>query len=175
MIPPGRAEGCNCAGLAITLAPALADTTIMGMHSFMERSYRVGPDGQTAVCDTIAARRDVDALSDALAWRRNTLSRAELQEAGTVLALRALMVLDDMLQATQMYEENVPLTLMREQVRMLCEIAGAYVTERDIDGYQAPEERARIGRLRDFAGPLMDCCSELAAAQDEVRERALPV
>jgi hypothetical protein len=145
------------------------------MHSFMERSYRVGPDGRTAVCDTIAARRDVDALMDALAWRRDTLARAEMQEADAVLALRALMVLDDMLAATRAYEEHVPLTLMREQVCMLCEIAGAYVTERDIDGYQAPEERARIERLRDFAGPLMDCCSELAAAHDEVRERALPV
>jgi hypothetical protein len=145
------------------------------MHSFMERSYRVGPDGRTAVCDTIAARGDVDVLRDALAWRRDTLARAEMQEADAVLALRALMVLDDMLEATHVYEEHVPLTVTREQVCMLCQIAGAYITERDIDGYQAPEERVRIERLRAFAGPLMDCCSELAAAQDELRERALPV
>jgi hypothetical protein len=145
------------------------------MTSFMERSYRIGPDGRTAVCDTIADRPDVDALRDALAWRRNELSRAELDDADTVLVLRALMTLEDMLEATSVYEELVPLTLTRDQVRSLCEIAGAYITDRDIEGYQTPEERARIERLRDFAGPLMDCCSELATAEDQLRERALSV
>jgi hypothetical protein len=147
----------------------------MGMTSFMERSYRIGPDGRTAVCDTIAARTDVDALRDALAWRRNELSRTELDDADTVLVLRAIMTLEDMLEATTVYEEHVPLTLTRDQVRSLCEIAGTYVTDRDIDGYQAPEERARIERLRGFAGPLMDCCSELAVAEDQLRERPVSV
>jgi hypothetical protein len=145
------------------------------MPSFMDRSYRIGPDGRTAVCDTIAARRDVDALGDALAWRRDTLSRAEMQDADAVLVLRAIMVLDDILEATRVYEENVPLTLTREQVHILCEVSGAYISERDVDSYQAPEERDRIERLRAFAGPLMDCCSELATAQEQVRESALPV
>jgi hypothetical protein len=145
------------------------------MTTFMERSYRIGADGRTVVCDTIADRPDVDAIADALAWRRNALGRAELQEADTVLALRALMVLEDMLDSTRDYEEHVPLTVTREQVSMLCEIAGSYVSERDVPEYQAPEERVRIERLRGFAGPLMDCCSELAAAQDEAHERALPV
>jgi hypothetical protein len=147
----------------------------MGTTSFVQRSYRIGPDGETVVCDTIADRPDVDVLRDALGWRRDTVSRVELDEIDTVLALRALMVLDDMLESMRDYEEHVPLTLTREQVRMLCEIAGAYVTERDVDGYQTPEERDRIQRLRRFAGPLMDCCGELAAAQDEARERPLPV
>ncbi len=147
----------------------------MGMTSFMERSYRIGADGRTVVCDTIADRPDVDALADALAWRRSTLAREELQDVETVLALRAIMVLEDMLQSTRAYEEHVPLTLTREQVSALCEIAGAYISERDVPEYQAPEERERIERLRGFAGPLMDCCSELAAAQDEARERPLAV
>jgi hypothetical protein len=145
------------------------------MPSFMQRSYRVGPDGHTAVCDAIADRRDVDALGDALAWRRDTVSRAELQDADSVLALRAVMMLEDMLDATRVYEEHVPLTVNREQAQGLCAAAGEYISERDVEGYQAPEERERIARLRAFAGPLMDCCSELAAAQDELRERALPV
>jgi hypothetical protein len=145
------------------------------MPSFMERTYRIGPDGRTVVCDTIAARRDVDALADALAWRRDSLSRGELHDTDAVLVLRAIMVLDDMLAATRVYEEHVPLTLTRDQVHILCEIAGSYISERDVDGYQSPEERDRIERLRAFAGPLMDCCSELAAAHDEVRERPLPV
>lgn len=175
MIPPGEDEGSNCIPRAITPRTVLADTAGMGMTSFMERSYRIGPDGRTAVCDTIAARRDVDALRDALAWRRDELSRVEMQDADTVLALRALMTLEDMLEATTVYEEHVPLTLVRDQVRTLCEVAGAYVTDRDVDGYQAPEERERLERLRDFAGPLMDCCSELTAGQDQLHEGALPV
>jgi hypothetical protein len=141
----------------------------------MDRSYRIGADGQTVVCDTIVRRADLDALSDALAWRRDRLSRVEFDDAETVLTLRGLMVLDDMLGATRAYEDNAPVTVNRKQVHALCEIAGAYVAERDIEGYQAPEERERIECLRGLAGPLMDCCSELAAAQDEVRERAISV
>lgn len=141
----------------------------------MDRSYRVGPDGRSVVCDTLAERLDIDALSDALAWRRDGISRLELEDADAVASLRALMVLDDMLGATAAYEDHAPLTLSSEQVNTLCEIAGTYVSERDLDGYQAPEERERIARLRGLAGSLMDCCSELAAAHDEVRERALAV
>jgi hypothetical protein len=145
------------------------------MTAFMDRSYRIGPDGHGVVCDTVVGSGDVGALSDALAWRRDELSRVELDDAGAVLTLRALMVVDDMLGVASVYEGHAPLTITREQVHMLCEIAGAYVAERDVDGYQAPEERDRIARLRGLAGPLMDCCSELAAAEDEVRERAISV
>lgn len=139
----------------------------------MDRSYRIGPDGHGVVCDTVVGSRDIGALSDALAWRRDELSRVELDDADAVLSLRGLMVLDDMLAAASAYD--APLTIDRAQVHMLCEIVGAYVTERDVEGYQAPEERDRLERLRGVAGPLMDCCSELAAAEDEARERAMPV
>jgi hypothetical protein len=145
------------------------------MSAFMDRSYRIGPDGRGVVCDTVVGSRDLGALSDALAWRRDELSRVELDDADAVLSLRGLMVLDDMLAAADAYEGDAPLTINRDQVHMLCEIVGAYVTERDVEGYQAPEERDRIERLRGVAGPLMDCCSELAAAEDEARGRAIPV
>ncbi|HEV7882188.1 MAG TPA: hypothetical protein VGO81_01395 [Solirubrobacteraceae bacterium] len=141
----------------------------------MDRSYRIGPDGHGVLCDTVVGRGDIGALSDALAWRRDELSRVELDDAEAVLTLRGLMVVDDMLAVAAMYEGDAPLTVTRDQVHMLCEIAGAYVAERDVEGYQAPEERDRIDRLRGLAGPLMDCCSELAAAEDEVRERAISV
>jgi hypothetical protein len=147
----------------------------MGISSFMQRSYRIGPDGSSVLCDTIADRPDVDALLDAIAWHRDALSRTEMQDADTVLALRALMVLDDMLDSTRAYEEHVPLTFTREQVCVLGDIAGAYVSERDVESYQPPEERDRIERLRTFGGPFLDCCSEFAAAQDEARDRALLV
>jgi hypothetical protein len=146
----------------------------MGISAFMDRSYRIGPDGHGVVCDTVVGGQDIVALSDALAWRRDELSRVEL-DVDAVLTLRGLMVLDDMLVAANAFEQAAPLTVNREQVHVLCEIAGAYVAARDVAGYQAPEERDRIERLRVLGGPLMDCCSELAAAEDEVRERAISV
>jgi hypothetical protein len=172
---PGRSAKQDSVPLAITSAAMHADTANMGTSAFMDRRYRIGPDGHGVVCDTVVGRADVDALSDALAWRRDERSRGELDDADAVLTLRELMTLDDMLAATRVYEDNVPLTLHRGQVHTLCEIAGAYVAERDVEGYQAPEERDRIERLRALAGPLMDCCSELAAAHEELRERAISV
>jgi hypothetical protein len=168
-------EDANCGPLAITPEPALADTTSMGMTSFMDRSYRIGPDGRTVVCDTMASRRDIGALRDALAWRRTEQSRVELDDADTVLRLRSIMVLEDMLDATSVYEDEAPLTLARAQVQMLCEVTGAYVSERDVESYQPPEERERIGLLRDLAGTLMDCCSELTVAHEQAREHLLSV
>ena len=171
----GEAEERNCIPRAITPATDDADNGSMGMTSLVERSYRIGPDGRSPVCDTIAARADIDALRDALAWRRNALARLELQDADTVLVLRALMALEDMLDATSAYDEHAPLTLTSDQVRALCEIVGAYITGRDVESYQPPEERERIERLRSLAGRLMDCCSELATAHEQLRERELTV
>ena len=172
---PGRPANQDSVPLAITPGAMLADTANMGMTAFMDRRYRIAPDGHGVVCDTVVGRADVEALSDALAWRRDERSRSGLDDADAVLTLRELMTLDDMLAATRVYEDNAPLTLNRGQTLTLCEIAGAYVAERDVEGYQAPEERDRIERLRALAGPLMDCCSELAAAHEELRERAISV
>ena len=61
---------------------------------------------------------------------------------------------------------------------MLCELAASYVAERDVESYQPLEERERIALLRALGGPLMDCCCEFAAAQEEaraLREPPLPV
>ncbi len=147
----------------------------MGISADMQRSYRVGDDGRSAVCDALLTRLDLEALVEAVAWRRDDLSREELLDVDAVLALRALIGLDDLLTAPRPDEDRIVLTVDRPQVQLLCAIAGTYASERDIDGYQSPEERDRIERLRALAGPLMDCSSELAAAQDELRDRALPV
>ena len=148
------------------------------MSNLMERSYRIGRDGMTVVCDAIAVRGEIDAFRDALAWRRDQLARLEHDAADDVLALRAWMMLDDMLAATTDFREEVPLTVTREQAQMLCELAASYITERDVESYQPAEERERIAILRSLSGPLMDCCCEFAAAQEEacaLREPPLPV
>jgi hypothetical protein len=140
----------------------------------MERSYRIGRDGTTVVCDATLARVEVDALRDALAWRRDQLARVEHDGVDDVLALRAWMSLDDLLAATAVFGDEAPLTLTRDQARMLCELVASYVTERDLESYQPAEERDRIAMLRALGGPLMDCCCEFAAAQEEARELREP-
>lgn len=148
------------------------------MSNLMERNYRIGRDGITVVCDAIAVRGDIDAFRDALAWRRDQLARVEHDATDDVLALRAWMTLDDMLAATDVFGDEAPLTLTREQAQMLCELAASYVTERDVESYQPVEERERIAVLRALGGPLMDCCCEFALAQEEaraLREPPLPV
>jgi hypothetical protein len=148
------------------------------MSHLMERSYRIGRDAITVVCDVIAVRGEIDAFRDALAWRRDQLARMEHQSADDVIALRAWMTLDDMLAATDVFGDEAPLTVTREQAQMLCELAASYVAERDVESYQPVEERERIAILRALGGPLMDCCCEFAAAQEEaraLREPPLPV
>jgi hypothetical protein len=148
------------------------------MSTLMERSYRIGRDGTTVVCDATLARVEVDALRDALAWRRDQLSRVEHEAADDVLALRAWMTLDDLLASTAVFGDEAPMTLTREQAQQLCEVAATYVSERDVESYQPLEERERIATLRALSGPLMDCCCEFATAQEQVRalrEPPLPV
>lgn len=143
----------------------------MSSIAFLDRSYRIAPDGRSVVCDALIGSEAGIALGEALAWRRAEIGRRELDEAEAVLELRALMTVDDMLGAArETGADDAWLTFTRDQARLLCTIAGAYVAERDTDAYQVPEERARIALLRTLGGPLMDLCCEFAAAEDEARE-----
>jgi len=145
------------------------------MSAFMDRSYRIAPAERSVVCDAVVDREDNAALGDTLAWRREQIGREDIREVAAVLELRALMALDDLLAAVRETGPDAVVMLKREQAALLCQIAGAYVTDRDGDDYQSPEERDRIARLRALAGPLMDLCCEFAAAEDEAREQLLAV
>ncbi len=140
------------------------------MSAFIDRSYRIAPDGRSVVCDAVVGEDENESLGEALAWRRDEIARQDLQEAGDVLELRALMTLDDLLGVERASGPEATVTLSREQAGLLCQISCAYVTERDTDSYQPPEERDRIARLRGLAGPLIDLCCEFSAAEDEARE-----
>jgi hypothetical protein len=145
------------------------------MTAFMDRSYRIAPDGRSVVCYAVVSQEENESLGEALAWRRGDIGRNGLEQVAAVLELRALMTLDDLLTVQRAIGPEATLTLTREQARLLCQISGAYVTERDTDTYQPPEERDRIARLRGLAGPLMDLCCEFAAAEDEAREHLVSV
>jgi len=147
----------------------------MGTSNLMNRSYRIGRDGTTVVCDATALRGEIDVLREALAWKRDTLGRLDYDDAAGVLVLRGWITLDDLLDSTSVFGDEAPLTLIREQAQMLCELAVSYVAERDVESYQPPEERDRIAALRLLTGPLMDCCCEFGHAQAEVDARPLPV
>jgi len=147
----------------------------MGTSNLMNRSYRIGRDGTTVVCDATAVRGEIDVLREALAWKRDTLGRLDYDDADGVLMLRGWITLDDLLASTSVFGDEAPLTIVREQALMLCELAVSYVAERDVESYQPPEERDRIAALRLLSGPLMDCCCEFAAADEEVSKRPLPV
>jgi hypothetical protein len=145
------------------------------MSAFMDRSYRIAPAERSVVCDTVVGRDDNVALGDSLAWRRDQIGREGLEDVEAVLELRALMALDDLLGSVRETGPDAVVMLKRDQASLLCQIAGAYVTDRDGDEYQSPEERDRIARLRALGGPLMDLCCEFAAAEDEAREQLLSV
>lgn len=142
--------------------------------TFTDRQYRVAGGGGGVVVDAPGLPVDLDALRDALAWRRTESSVAELHDVDAVLALRALISLDDrLLAALETGGEIVLVTLTREDVVTLCGLAADYVTARDVEEYQPLDERERIARLRALSGTLMDTCSEFAAAEDEARAKAL--
>jgi len=145
----------------------------MPLTSFTDRSYRVAARERTVVCDSVATRDDLDALREAIAWRRNAHALGDLVDAASVLALRDLIALDDLLFERTAVESEALVTVDRRQARSLCEIAGAYVAARDVESFQAPEERERIARLRTLSGALMDTCCELAAAEQEAVEKEL--
>ena len=147
--------------------------TTMPLSSFTDRSYRVAQGGRSVVCDTVATREELDSLREAIAWRRNAHSLSAFDDAESVIMLRALISLDDLLFETTAVESEALVTVDREQARLLCEVAGAYVAERDVDSYQPLEERERIARLRGLSGSLMDTCCELAAAEQEANEKEL--
>lgn len=162
-----------CIGTRVHSAMSDVLPMMTSMSSFTDRSYRVARDGRTVVCDTIAQRDELATLRDAIAWQRDRQSWMALDDAESVLALRALTMVDDLLAEATAYESEALVTLSRDHALALCSLAGTYVTERDIESYQPPEERERIARLRAIAGPLMDTCCELAAAEDEAREKEL--
>ncbi|HEX4110629.1 MAG TPA: hypothetical protein VHX88_21045 [Solirubrobacteraceae bacterium] len=143
------------------------------MDGLRDRRYRVADSAGSVVSDVVAQRDELEALCAAIAWRRERLAATPLDDADAVLAVRALASLDERLADTIAAGPPTPLTIDREQALLLTEIAGAYVGERDFDGYAPPEERERIALLTALTGPLMDTCCELAAAADEARAASL--
>ena len=107
-----------------------------------------------------------DALADALSWQVNRRFQAEALEAEKVIELRAAAGLADRIDEHRGVEAKAPIRVNGDEVRLLIEAVVAYVSERDTESYQPPEERARIGELSALLDPLFDLAIELDRADD---------
>jgi hypothetical protein len=118
-----------------------------------------------AVFTLVPSRRG--ALADALSWHVTRQFQAGTLEADMVIELRAAGALADQLDEFRDAEERAPVRLNADQVRLLIEASATYVSERDVESYQSPEERARLAELAVVIDPLFDLAADLDRA-DEV-------
>jgi hypothetical protein len=107
------------------------------------------------------------ALADALSWHVQRRFQTDALEAEKVLDLRAGGALADRLDEFRGVEGRSEVRLTAGNVRLLIEAASGYRSERDVDSYQSPEERDRLGVLGDLVDPLFDLLADLDRA-DEV-------
>jgi hypothetical protein len=106
-----------------------------------------------------------DALADALSWHVTRRFQATSLEAPQdVVELRAAGALADKLDEFRGHEERAPVRLAAIEARALLEAGYDYIAERDVDGYQPPEERDRIGQLQAVIDPLFDLIAQLERA-----------
>ena len=106
-------------------------------------------------------------LGDVLSWHVNRSFRAGALEAEAVLELRAAGALADRFDQFRGEEGRAPVRLSAAEVRMLIGAVHAYISERDIESYQSPEERERLAILPRLIDPLFDLAADLDRA-DEV-------
>jgi hypothetical protein len=128
----------------------------------------VAEDGRAVAVFTLDEQRRA-ALADALSWHLNRRFQVDDLEADSVIEFRAAGALADRLDEFRGAEGRAPVRLNADQVRLLIEAASLYRSERDVDSYQPPEERDRLGALGELIDPLFDLASDLDRA-DEVLE-----
>lgn len=104
------------------------------------------------------------AIADALSWFLNRRWQAADVDADKVLELRAAGALADRVDEFRGVEGSSSVRLDSDQVRLVIEAAWAYIAERDVEGYQPPEERARLAELAALTDPLFDLVTDLDRA-----------
>ena len=109
------------------------------------------------------------ALADALSWQVTRRFQAESLEAEKVIELRGAGALADRIDEHRGVDAKAPIRVNGDEVRLLIEAVVAYVSERDTESYQPPEERERIGELTTLLDPLFDLALELDRADEVLR------
>jgi hypothetical protein len=92
--------------------------------------------------------------------------QVESLEAEKVLELRAAGALADQIDEHRGVEAKSSIRVNGDEVRLLIEAVVAYISERDTESYQSPEERARLAELSALLDPLFDLALDLDRADD---------
>ena len=131
----------------------------------LEDLHLVAENGR-AFAVFVAGMEQRDALADALSWQVNRRFQAESLEAEKVIELREAAALADRIDEHRGIEAKAPIRVNGDEVRLMIEAVVAYISERDTESYQPPEERARIGELSALLDALFDLALELDRADD---------
>jgi hypothetical protein len=132
----------------------------------------VAEDGRAVAVFTLEAGGRA-ALADALSWHVNRSFQITGLETDNVLELRAAGALADRLDEHRGAEGRAPVRVNADQARLLIEAASAYMSERDTETYQPPEERARLSELSGLIDPLFDLVAELDRADRVLAAQSL--
>ena len=123
----------------------------------------------TAIVDAPASA--AAALADAVALERDHLGSGALEAEG-ILTLRALGELAERLRPPQDAEMTV-LRLDAGDVASACDAAEHFLQARDVEAYQAPEDRERIAAVRDLLAGLRDVQARMMLAGLDASDAAL--
>jgi hypothetical protein len=123
-------------------------------------------DAGRAVAVFIAGAERRDALADALSWQLTRRFQAGALEAEAVVELRAAGALADRIDEHRGMEAKASIRLHADDARLLIEAVVAYISERDQEAYQPPEERARLAELTEVLDSLFDLVLDLDRADD---------
>ncbi|MEA2439202.1 MAG: hypothetical protein QOH76_626 [Thermoleophilaceae bacterium] len=131
----------------------------------LEDLHLVADSGRAAAVFAVGAEQRA-ALADALSWHVTRQFQAEALEAEKVIEMRAAAGLADRLDEHRDVDAKASIRVNGDEVRLLIEAVVAYLSERDTETYQPPEERARLAELSSLVDPLFDLALDLDRADD---------
>ncbi len=123
-----------------------------------------------AVFDLTASQ--ATAVEDALCYYRRVRFAGRALDADAVQTMRAMDAVSE--QAHRRGDATIPAVLRvgSADAGTLSEAVGLYVAERDVESYQAPEERERISILIELSGPLRQVAIDLRRTEAQITAQA---
>jgi hypothetical protein len=121
-----------------------------------------GPAGATAMVVADVPAPTAAALADAVAHHRNGMALGEIDSDQAIRVRRAGDLVDRLRPAPD--TTMAVLRLDSDDLGVVCDALERYLAERDVDSYQPPEERERLGALREARDGLRDAQARLMLA-----------
>ena len=123
-----------------------------------------GPDGPQPEAVFDLSEAEVAAVDAAVAhYRRKRFAGSSL-DAKETLAMREVGALADALEQLAAAGGHAVVRVGTDEAAALVEATRTYLDERDTEGYQSPEERARLAALGTLVDPLAQLEDDLRAA-----------